>query len=318
VGPRSAGADPGPACYSRGGELPTVTDADLLLGRLDPTAPLAGDVRLDREAAERAVGRLAQQLGLSTEETAEGIVRVADAEMAQAVRVVTVERGIDPRDLALVAFGGAGPLHAAAIAEELGMHRVVVPVVSGVLSALGLAVSERRRDVVESVLLTGGELTREAIAEVVERLGARGREDLGAPEAELRATYDLRYAGQAFELAVEGELEADPADLRAAFDRAHARRYGYEDSEAALELVTVRVAAALPGARLSPAAATAGYEPQRERRVRFGGAWHGARVATLTAERMDGPAILELPGSTLAVPPGWTATRKGEVVVMEQ
>ena len=131
VGPRSAGADPGPACYGRGGEEPTVTDANLLLGYLDPGSPLAGDVELDREAAERAVGRLGEELGLSLEETAAGIARVANTEMAQAVRVVTVERGVDPRDLALVAFGGAGPLHAAAIAEELGMTRVVAPVASG-------------------------------------------------------------------------------------------------------------------------------------------------------------------------------------------
>ncbi len=210
MGPRSAGADPGPACYGRGGELPTVTDADLLLGRLHEDTPLAGGVRLDRDAAERAVGALAGELGLSPEDAAVGIARVADAAMAQAVRVVTVERGIDPRDLALVAFGGAGPLHAAAIAEELGMRRVVVPAVSGVLSALGLAVSERRRDVVESVLLTGPDLTRDAVAEVVRPPGRRGRADLGAPDAELRATYDLRYAGQAFELGGGGGARARP------------------------------------------------------------------------------------------------------------
>ena len=187
-----------------------MTDADLMLGRLHEDAPLAGDVRLDRAAAERAIGELAGELGLSPEEAAVGIARVADAAMAQAVRVVTVERGIDPRELALVAFGGAGPLHAAAIAEELGMRRVLVPAVSGVLSALGLAVSERRRDVVESVLMTGPDLTRDAVAGVVRRLGERGRRDLGAPAAELRATYDLRYAGQAFELGVDAGLEPEP------------------------------------------------------------------------------------------------------------
>ena len=170
VGPRSAGADPGPACYGRGGEQPTVTDANLLLGHLDEDSPLAGGVRLDRAAAERAVGELAGELGLGLEETAAGIARVASAAMAQAVRVVTVERGIDPRELALVPFGGAGPLHAAQIADELGMRRVLVPVASGVLSAFGLVVAERRRDLVESVLLAGGELTAESVAAVVERL----------------------------------------------------------------------------------------------------------------------------------------------------
>ncbi|HYY05634.1 MAG TPA: hydantoinase/oxoprolinase family protein, partial [Candidatus Limnocylindria bacterium] len=162
VGPRSAGAVPGPACYGRGGDEPTVTDANLLLGYLDADSPLAGGVELDREAAERAVGELAGSLDLSVEEAAAGIVRVASAEMARAVRVMTVERGIDPRDLALLAFGGAGPLHACSIADELDMRRVVVPQASGVLSALGLIVSERRRDLVESVLLAGDDLTREA------------------------------------------------------------------------------------------------------------------------------------------------------------
>ena len=204
VGPRSAGADPGPACYGRGGEEPTVTDANLLLGYLDADSPLAGDVELDREAAEKAVGGLGEELGLSLEETAAGIVRVAGTEMAQAVRVLTVERGIDPRDLALVAFGGAGPLHAASIAEELGMTRIVAPNASGVLSALGLVVSERRRDLAESVLLGGDDLTGERAGEVVKRLAERGREELDEPDAELRATYDLRYAGQAFELSVRG------------------------------------------------------------------------------------------------------------------
>src|SRR5687767_7622170 len=270
VGPRSAGAEPGPACYGRGGDEPTVTDANLLLGHLDEDSPLAGGVRLDRQAAERVVGELAEELGLSLDDAAAGIVRVASAAMAQAVRVVTVERGIDPRDLALVPFGGAGPLHAAQIADELGMRRVLVPVASGVLSAFGLVVAERRRDLVESVLLTGDDLTTEAISEAVERLAERGREELrgGIPnggdasppsdpadaarpsdpadasphEPEVRATYDLRYEGQAFELPVDGDPAPGPEDLRRAFDRAHEDRYGYSDPDARLELVTIRVA----------------------------------------------------------------------------
>ena len=177
VGPQSAGAVPGPACYGRGGTEPTVTDANLLLGHLDPDVPLAGDVRLDREAPPSARWRaLAEQLGLETRETAEGILRVANAEMAGAVRVMTVERGIDPRGLALLAFGGAGPMHGAAVADELGMRRVVVPAASGVLSALGMVVSERRVDVVDSVLLSGEALTEEAIEAAVAPAGrARAR-----------------------------------------------------------------------------------------------------------------------------------------------
>ena len=209
AGPRSAGAVPGPACYGRGGER---ADGD----RRQPAARAprpgcAAGGRMSSSTARRPSARSAASPGSSgsrLEETAEGIVRVANAEMAQAVRVVTVERGIDPRELALVAFGGAGPLHAAAIAEELGMAKVIAPVASGVLSALGLAVSERRRDLVESVLLAGDALTREAVAEVVERLAARGHEEL--PGGEVRATYDLRYAGQAFELRCDGAPRAGP------------------------------------------------------------------------------------------------------------
>lgn len=338
VGPRSAGADPGPACYGRGGDEPTVTDANLLLGYLDAGSPLAGGVALDRDAAELAVGGLGEALGLSLEETAAGIVRVAAAEMAQAVRVVTVERGIDPRDLALVAFGGAGPLHAARVADELGMRRVLAPEASGVLSALGLVVSERRRDLVESVLLSGDDLTRERVAGIVDRLCESGRAELErpagsgereAPECddadpvrddagiELRATYDLRYAGQAFELSLPGALAPEPADLRAAFDRAHEERYGYADSEAALELVTIRVAAALPGARWQPSE-TDDAERRGTRRALFGGEWVEASVFGPGAADVEGPAVFELPGSTLIVPPGWSAHARADLVELER
>jgi N-methylhydantoinase A len=337
VGPRSAGADPGPACYGRGGEQPTVTDANLVLGLLDSDSPLAGGVELDADAAERILEALRRKLGLeSVVELAAGIVRVASAEMAQAVRVMTVERGTDPRELALLAFGGAGPLHATAIADELGMRRVVVPRASGVLSALGLIVSERRRDLVESVLLSGDELTRSAVAEVVDRLAERGREELGAggdrdagddgaradhgadAEPEVRASYDLRYSGQAFELAVPGAPEPDPADLRAAFDEAHEERYGYADDEAELELVTVRVAVAQPGSE--PRAAAVGRpEPGASRSAHLGGERVEATVHRGAIDRLEGPAIVELPEATLAVPPSWSgAARDDGAIVIER
>jgi N-methylhydantoinase A len=317
VGPRSAGAQPGPAAYGRGGTEPTVTDANLVLGYLDAAAPLAGGVRLDLAAAERAVGDLGAALGLSLEETAEGIVRVAGAEMAGAVRVVTVERGIDPRDLALVPFGGAGPLHAATIAGELGMGRIVVPYSSGVLSALGLLVSERRRDLAESVLLAGPELTRDVVVAVVERLARRGREELAAATAEVRASFDLRYVGQAFELTVPGDAAPSPEALRQAFDDAHRERYGFADDDAELELVTVRVAVAEPGAQPDladpPAAEDAGSRP-----ARFAGATVEARVVRGPVQ-LDGPAIVDLPGATLVVPPGWSTRHAGAgTLVMER
>jgi len=317
VGPRSAGADPGPAAYGRGGDEPTVTDANLLLGYLDAESPLAGGVELDVEASSRAVEKLGESLGLSMLDAAAGIARVASAEMARAVRVMTVERGVDPRDLALLAFGGAGPLHAAAIAAELDMKRVVVPRASGVLSALGMLVSERRRDLVESVLLAGDSFTRDAIAEVVERLAERGRDELGgAEDAETRASYDLRYAGQAFELTVDGSTEPDPDDLRGAFDRAHDERYGYADDDADLELVTVRVAVALPGVDL-PGGARGEHEESGTRRAYFDGEEHEAAVHRGAPPEVSGPAIVELPEATLVVAPGWSggATDDGTLVV---
>jgi N-methylhydantoinase A len=316
VGPRSAGADPGPACYGLGGSDPTVTDASLLAGHLDARSPLAGGIELDRAAAETALRRLADELGIPVADAVAGTLRVAAVEMAQAVRVVTVERGVDPRELTLVAFGGAGPLHAAAIAAELEIGRILAPAASGMLSALGLAISERRRDLVESVLLSGDALTRAAVATVVERLGARGRAELGAPDAELRATYELRYAGQAFELPVEADPAPAPSALRAAFDSAHADRYGYSDPEAELELVTVRVAAALPGAEL-PVAGVGAAERRGTRRVRFADEWHDAVVLGPGGGAIAGPAIVELPGSTLVVPPDWAGAADAAGVVLE-
>ena len=211
VGPESAGADPGPACYGRGGTRPTVTDANLLLGRLP--ARLAGGLELDRGAAERAFD------GIDPAEA----IEVVNAEMLGALRLVSVERGHDPRELALVAFGGAGPLHACALAEELGIETVVVPAAAGVLSALGLAVADERRDSVRSYvcpLEEAGELPDEGEAE-------------------------LRYRGQSFELAVPLQ-----DDLAEAFHRAHEARYGYADRDRPIELVAVRTADIRPGPAL--------------------------------------------------------------------
>ena len=316
VGPRSAGADPGPACYGRGGNEPTVTDANLVLGYLSGDAPLAGGVALDREAAEAAVGELAESLELEPLACAEGIIRVANAEMVRALRVVTVQRGIDPRRYALLAFGGAGPLHAAAIAAELGIAHIVCPRASGVLAALGLVVSPRRRDVQRSVFLSGDALSAEAVAEVVTELGAAAREQLHESDAELRAVYELRYRGQAFELAVDGPLEPEPAELREAFEALHEERYGYRDAEQELELVTLRVSATMPGAEVSLDEAAGaqdqpGDDEAAERTTRT--ATLGGAEAELTVLRgspspgtaIEGPAVIELPESTLLVPEGW-------------
>ena len=211
VGPESAGAEPGPACYGRGGEEPTVTDANLLLDRL-PTE-LAGGLALDRPAAERALARIGAD--------PEDVIEIVNAEMLAALRVVSVERGLDPHDFALVAFGGAGALHACALAEELEIETVLVPAAAGVLSALGLALSDERRDTVRSLVVP-----------------------LAEAELPAEGEADVRYAGQSFELTVP--LAGDVAD---AFHRAHEERYGYSDRGRALELVALRTAEVAPGPR---------------------------------------------------------------------
>ena len=312
VGPRSAGADPGPACYGRGGTEPTVTDANLLLGYLSADAPLAGGVSLYREAAQRAIATLAAELDLEPVACAQGIIRVANAEMIRALRVVTVERGIDPRRYALLAFGGAGPLHAAQIAEELGIETIVCPRASGVLAALGLVVSPRRRDVQRSVFLTGEALSADTIARTVAELGQQALRALArsGTEAELRATYELRYRGQAFELAIKAGTAPDPTELRAAFEAEHRDRYGYSDPEQELELVTIRVSAIIAGVDVQLAAADERRQPTASRRT---ATHNGRRIefevlagAPSPGTPIAGPVIVELAESTLLVPPNWS------------
>jgi N-methylhydantoinase A len=310
VGPRSAGADPGPACYDRGGTEPTVTDANLLLGYLGDDAPLAGGVALSRARAAEAIRALANQVGLAPLACAEGVIRVANAEMVRALRVVTVQRGIDPRRYALLAFGGAGPLHAAAIADELGIETIVCPRASGVLAALGLVVSPRRRDVQRSVLLTGEALTARAIAEATADLGAQAQAALGDDGAELSARYELRYRGQAFELPVEADVDPDPDELRRAFEALHEERYGYSDVEQSLELVTIRVTARTDRTDIELAQDDGEQALERGRRTAV---LAGSEV-TLEVLRGTPPpgteipprSVVELPESTLLVPDGWS------------
>jgi N-methylhydantoinase A len=308
VGPRSAGAEPGPACYGRGGTEPTVTDANLLLGNLAADSTLAGDVALDLDAAHAAVGGLADSLGLEEIETAEGIVRVANQEMVRALRVVTVERGIDPRGFALLPFGGAGPMHAAAIAAELGIKRILCPRAGGVLSALGLCASERRRDTTRTVMLSGTDFNAARIAAEVDELASRigGTLDHAEPEV----VYELRYAGQAFELPIPGSTRPDPTDLAARFEQAHEERYGHRDPDGEVVLVHIRLALVAPGPRPSLVAAGAGAPQELSRKVCLEGEWletpvlRGEPPAGLSAE---GPVIFELPEATFVVPPGWDA-----------
>ncbi|MCW3028422.1 MAG: hypothetical protein JWN81_1633 [Solirubrobacterales bacterium] len=309
VGPASAGADPGPACYGRGGLLPTVTDANLLLGRLLEDSPLAGEVELDREAAERAVSTLAAELELDLPACAEGIVRVAESEMLGALRVMTVERGIDPRGFALMPFGGAGPLHAAALADELGVRRILCPRVSGVLCALGLAAAAPRRDVSRTVMLAGDALSSERLAREREALIAEACEALGAGPSRVRVRHELRYRGQSFELPVEEAGAPDPDILREEFARAHELRYGYRDDSAEVELVTVRVSVWGASPALRTGASHSGAAPRGEFRSMVIGAemleTEVLRGELAPGTRLQGPALCAMPEATLLVAPGW-------------
>jgi N-methylhydantoinase A len=306
VGPRSAAADPGPACYGRGGSEPTVTDANLLLGHLAGGSELAGGVALDAEAAERAVAGLGRSLGLDPLQTAAGILRVANQEMVRALRVVTVERGVDPRGFALLPFGGAGPMHAAAIAAELGIESILCPRAGGVLSALGLCASERRRDTARKVMLSGSELRTERIAAEVSAMVAESGAGLDS-DVEARVVYRLRYAGQAFELPVPGPVDPDPAELIEGFERAHEERYGHRDPEGEVVLVDVNLALVVPGPTPKPVAATGGVE-EGARRVHFDGEWIDTPVLRgepAGGSEAEGPIVFELPEATFVLPPGW-------------
>jgi N-methylhydantoinase A len=234
--------------------------------------------------------------------------------MLRALRVVTVQRGVDARAYALLAFGGAGPLHAAQIAEELGIDEILCPRASGVLAALGLVVSPRRRDAQRSVLLSGDRLSRDAVAEIVAELGGRARDALGDDGAQLRAVYELRYRGQAFELAISESTAPTPGSLRAAFEAAHEDRYGYRDPEQELELVTIRVSATVPGVEVRLAGDESTGLVRGRRVARLGGREVEIEVlrgACPPATQISGPAIVELPESTLLAPPGWSGEVDG-------
>ena len=242
VGPRSAGADPGPACYGKGSEL-TVTDANLLLGRLDASYFLGGRMQLDLDRTRELAHTLARQLGLTERTLAEGIVRIANANMERAIRVVSVQRGFDPRDFALLAFGGAGGLHACDLADSLDIATVLIPRHSGVLSALGMLLADVVKDYSASILKPSAEVAEEALHAALEPLLARAHADLAAEHFKvedilLEPSLDMRYKGQAYEISIPFA-----PDFREAFHRSHAKLYGYANPARATEIVQLRVKA---------------------------------------------------------------------------
>ena len=315
VGPASCGARPGPACYGLGGSEPTVTDANLLLGRLLDDVPLAGGLTLDRGAAERALTPLADELSIDLTACAEGIVRVAETEMLGALRLMTVERGIDPRGFALMPFGGAGPLHAASMAGELGISTIISPRAGGVLCALGLAAAAPRRDVSRTLLLDLDALTGERLQSVRSALVAQAGAALSTEPSRTRVRHELRYVGQSFELPVHEEPSRTnawlgPAELREAFETAHEQRYGYRDGAAGVELVNMRVSAWGQAPEMAPLAGPRDTRRGSRRMVVFGGEPIESEVLRgepAPGEEVQGPALWAHAQSTLLIPPGWTA-----------
>jgi len=316
VGPESAGAEPGPICYGRGGERPTTTDAHAVLGRIDPEGFVADPA--PESAVRAAFARLADELGTDVEGAARGVLSVANASMARALRVVSVERGRDPRNFTLVAFGGAGPLHAPALAADLGVPRVLVPRAAGVLSALGLLASDAVYDRSTSMVRPWNDVDLGRIESALSGLRERGNERLAAadipPERRSFERYAaLRYRGQSFDLDVPlGEsLDADAVAER--FHRRHRERYGYADPEEPLELVTLRVRARgeveAPDLGTPPGDGTLDDARRGTRTVGFDGESHETAVYrrdALPARSFEGPAVVEGAQSTALVPP--TAT----------
>ena len=317
VGPISAGADPGPACYGRGGRDPTITDANLLLGRL-PLKLAGGTIVLSRELAEKAVGRIASRLGMSVVEAASGIIRIANTVMARALRLVSLERGHDPREFSLFAFGGAGPLHAAELAEELGVREVIIPPLPGVFSALGLLVTDYRHDYHTSIVKSADKLGDEELGEVYQTLEERALRALreeGIPEEKIRVIrmLDMRYWGQAYELTVP--YRGSIVEAVEEFHRLHEARYGYSMPDERVEVVVARLEAlGLVEKPRLPEARVREYRPEpRTRRKLYTGeqSWVKAPVYDRAGLRpgamLEGPAVIESDESTIYVPPGHLA-----------
>jgi N-methylhydantoinase A len=323
VGPASAGAAPGPACYGAGGTLPTVTDADVILGYLNRQALLGGALPVDLAAAERAIETaIAQPLGLTVPEAAAHIVEVVNGAMAQALRIVSIERGHDPQEFSLIAFGGAGPIHAVSLAEELRIPEVIVPPAPGAFSALGLVTSDLRRDYSRTLYADLGSLSPGRVAEVVAGLEQAGREMLLAARVPserqvLLRQADVRYRRQAYELTVpitRGEItDATLCDLAEAFHVRHEQTYGHANRAEHVQLVNLRLTALgrLQDLALAQRADPASARVQR-RDVWFAGTgftptsvhW---RDGLASGTQLTGPAIIEAMDSTTLVPPGWRA-----------
>jgi N-methylhydantoinase A len=323
VGPASAGADPGPACYGRGGQHFTVTDANVVLGFVRPHTFYGGRLRLDLDAARAALDRLAQQLRMAPMEAAEGVRRLVSFTMAQAMRLVSIERGHDPRDYTVVAYGGGGPLHAVQLADELGCEQVLVPHHPGIISAFGLLLADTQQDFLVTRIMPASQATRPALLEAFAALEAKARaefESYGVPWSAVEQSYalDIRYVGQAYELTMPVDDfvtgRAPIEDLVPRFHEFHRGRYGHASSREGVEIVNVRLVAVHRSTvqRVAPAPAVrADRAVAEEAPIILGGRPRPClfyRRDTLPPDAtIVGPAVVEEGTATTFVPEGWTA-----------
>ncbi len=336
VGPRSAGASPGPVSYGQGGEEPAVTDANVALGRIDPDFFLGGAMRLDRDAAAQAIiGRIGEPLGLSMEAAAEGVLSVANANMAAAIKLSLFEKGLDPRDFALASFGGAGGLHAVALAEELSMDRVVFPRDPGTLSAYGILFSDITHDLARSRLVPAEPESLPALQSLLDSLMADGadlldRDDIAPDNRDFAVAADMRYRGQAFELLVPwpgAEISSAGLDrLMQDFHDQHLKQFAYNEPGSPVEIVTLRVTAIgrLPKPRLRAFECQGKSAPKAHRRIYLDGRWRETPVYDREALTWEapamGPAIVEEEYTTILVADGWSVApgKTGDLIARQQ
>lgn len=331
VGPHSAGAEPGPVCYGRGGQEPTITDANVVLGYMNPDSIAGASLQIDAEAAQAAIKeKLATPLGLDVLQTAYGMVQVANSTMMRALRAVSTERGRDPREFSLIAFGGAGPLHAAQLAASLGISQVYVPVYPGLFSALGLLLADFRHDYVRSVALGVEAVEPETILRLFTEMEAGAQDEMrqeGVPQAAVRfeRQVDLKYGYQISELTLPFPTNTAPARLRTALARlftdAHTQAFGYNRDDS-IELVSLRLQATAAATQLQfanlaqhlgtqdPAASSS------QVRQAYFGPQYGLQDTPIRRrgdieKELSGPLIIEEPDTTVVVPPGWTVQRDG-------
>ncbi len=323
VGPQSAGAEPGPACYGRGGNLPTVTDANVIRGLIRADNFLGGHMKLDPTAASEVFVELAAELKLDSQRAAEAVFKVANAEMANAIRLVSIERGYDPRDYSMVAFGGAGPLHACYLADDLDIREIIVPQYPGLFSAYGLLVADFKRDYSQTDISVLSKTSTEHIVEAFNVLDARaldeiGRYNLDLQECRHERCLDMRYKGQAFELTVPvclDQLRSDGYEAIArAYNQLHLQRYGHSSPQEAVEIVNYRLVVISPnrGQPVAVAAVSSMEQVSAEGSVVLDGKPENCLYfsrATLPCDfTISGPAVVEEPTSTTFVAPGWQAT----------